>query len=329
MRLIKTNWRFLIEPILLFALLAAGCAVNNTGEITAPPASFKLVNGNPVSDAAYDDYNPIVLQLSNGNLALVFASTRPCASCTGHNIFVASSASPYAGDGILPAFNTPQNFVTNGVSPLNYGSRLRLAAVTTGNNIIVFAKGTSGSIEYSIPVSPVSAGPINVSASMNTVITGTCSTQALLGMDAAGMMLTSAGSSGPISRFDYNMSVPGCPINTFTNASIGLAINVSHLRAAEIGISEGFFVTDSAGRLSAHTATNAGPVIKSFSDTMSSNSLFLTSATVFKANAAAGDLLVFSAAASAGANSDLYFVANKTPGAMWLKYTSYGTQPKP
>lgn len=323
----KTNLRTLLLGTLYSAVLAVGCTANETEDITLPPTRFKLVNGNPVSDAAYDDYNPILLQLSNGYLALIFASTRPCASCTTHNIFIASSATPYTGDGVLPAFNTPQNLVTNGVMPLNYGTRVRLAAITSGTNVIVFAKATSGSIEYSIPVSPVSATPINVSANMNTVIN--CSTQALLGMDASGMMLTSAGASGPISRFDYNMSVPSCPINTFANTSIGGAINVSHIRASEVGISEGFFVTDSAGRLSAHTATSSGPEIKVFADTMTQNSLFLTSATVFKSNSAAGDLLVFSAAPSAGANSDMYIITNKTPSVLWLKYTKFGSQPKP
>ncbi|MBL8034526.1 MAG: hypothetical protein JNJ69_12550 [Leptospiraceae bacterium] len=305
------------------------CVNDDVSPAPVQSASFKLADGSPISEAAYDDYNPILLQLSNGYLALVYASTRTCAiSCSGHNIFIASSVTTYAGDGKLPAFNAPQ-VVTGNSSPLNYSSRLRLAAISSGTNINVFAKSSSGSIEYSGMISPVSAVPINVGAFMSSVITSICSTQALLGMDASNMMITSAGASGPISRFDWNMSTPPCPTNTFANTSIGSAINISYVRAADIGISEGFLVADSAGRLSAHTATSSGPVIQNFTDAMTRNSLYMTSATVFKANAAAGDLLVFSAAPSAGANSDMYIIVNKTPSALWLKYTPFGTQPKP
>lgn len=318
-----------LPSLILLAFSLGACVNDSESPASLPSASFKLANGSPISEAAYDDYNPILLQLSNGYLALVYASTRTCAvSCSGHNIFIASSVSAYAGDGKLPAFNVPQ-VVTANASPLNYGSRLRLAAISSGNNINIFAKATAGSIEYSGMLSPVSAVPINVGAMMSTVITSVCASQALLGMDAAGLMFTSAGASGPISRFDYNTSVPGCPLNTFVNTSIGGAINISYVRAADIGIPEGFLVTDSAGRLSAHTATKSGPVIQNFSDTMTQNSLFLTSATAFKANAPAGDLLVFSAAPGAGSNSDMYIIANRTPSALWLKYVPYGTQPQP
>ena len=330
MHLMRTRTLKWIVLSLSFSIALIGCANGYDDEVTPPPASFKLANGSPISEVAYDDYNPILLQLSNGYLALVYASTRTCAlSCSGHNIFIASSTAPYNNDGKVPAFNAPQPLVSNGFSPLNYGSRLRLAAYASGTNINVFAKATAGSIEYTGLLSPVSASQINVGASMNTVITSICNAQALLGMDASNMMFTTAGASGPISRFDWNMSTPSCPTNTFANTSVGSAINISYVRAADIGISEGFLVADSAGRLSAHTATSSGPVIQNFTDAMTRNSLYMTSATVFKANAAAGDLLVFSAAPSAGANSDMYIIANKTPSALWLKYVPYGTQPHP
>lgn len=120
-----------------------------------------------------------------------------------------------------------------------------------------------------------------------------------------------------------------CPVNTFSNTGMVSAVNISVVRASEIGIAEGFLVTDSTGKLTAQTATKSGPVIQNFADTLTQNSLFLTSATAFKANVPAGDLLVFSAAPGAGLNSDMYIIANKTPSALWLKYVPYGTQPQP
>ena len=317
-----------LPNLILLAFFLGACVNDSESPASLPSTNFKLADGSPISEAAYDDYNPILLQLSNGYLALVYASTRTCAGgCSGHNIFIASSTAAYTNDGKLPAFNAPQPVTANS-SLLNYASRLRLAAISSGTNINVFAKAASGSIQYTGMVSPVSAVPVNTSF-MSSVITSVCQSEALLGFDAAGLMFTSAGASGPISRFDYNNSFPGCPTNTFANTSIGAAINISYVRAADIGISEGFLVAESTGRLSAHTATSSGPVIQTFSDAMTRNSLYMTSATVFNASTATGDLLVFSAAPSAGANSDMYIIANKTPSALWLKYTPYGTQPHP
>lgn len=314
--------------ILLCLLLLSNSCVND--ETALPPVqstSFKLANGNPISEAAYDDYNPILLQLSNGYLALVFASTRTCSGCTNHNIFVASSVTAYNNDAKLPAFNAPQ-VVTFNTAPLSYSTRLRLAAVTSGNNINVFVKDASGLISHTGLISPISAVPIASSISA-IAAAAYCGSYILLGFDAAGLMIATSGTSGPISRFDPSNGGAMCPTNIVTNTALASTVNISTVRSSEIGIAEGFLVTDSAGRLTAQTATNSGPVIQTFSDTMSRNSLFLTSATVFKANLAAGDLLVFSAAPSAGANSDMYIIANKTPSALWLKYTPYGTQPHP
>ncbi len=312
---------------LFVALLASGCATDYVEEMTAPPARFKLANGSPISEAAYDDYNPILLQLSNGYLALVFASTRACASCTGHNVFIASSVSTYAGDGKLPAFNAPQ-VVTANSAVLNFTTRLRLAGIASGNNINVFMKDSSMNISNTGMQNPVSAVPINIPGSLPTIANYYCYAGTLLGLDAAGLMISTVLPSGPISRYNPGGS-DMCPVNTFSNTGMVSAVNISVVRASEIGIAEGFLVTDSTGKLTAQTATKSGPVIQNFADTLTQNSLFLTSATAFKANVPAGDLLVFSAAPGAGLNSDMYIIANKTPSALWLKYVPYGTQPQP
>lgn len=315
---------------ILFALVstANGCVNYTDSPATLPAVGFKLANGTPISDAVYDDYSPIMLQLNNGTLALVFASTRPCGGCSGHNVFVASSVGTYANDAKVPAFNAPQ-VITANATPLNYSTRLRLAATVLTNTINIFVKDTLSSTTYTGYISPVSAVPINVGAMMNTMINGTCSALTLLGVDAAGLVISTAGASGPISRFDHNASVPSCPTATLSNTAMAPAVNISTLRASAIGISEGFFVTDSSGNLTAQTATVKGPVMQVFMTTMTKNSLFLTSATVFQGSAAAGDLIVFSAAAASGQQSDMYMITDRTPAAVWLKYTNFGAQPTP
>lgn len=315
-----------LPNLILLALSLGACVNDSESPAPLPSLSFKLANGSPISDAAYDDYNPILLQLSNGYLALVFASTRGCASgCTGHNIFIASSVSTYSGDGKLPAFNPPQ-VVTANSAVLNFTTRLRLAGIASGNNINVFMKDSSMNISNTGMQNPVSAVPINILGSLPTIANYYCYAGTLLGIDAAGLMISTVLPSGPISRYNPGGS-DMCPFNTLSNTGMASAVNISVVRASEIGIAEGFLVTDSAGRLTAQTATKSGPVIQNFSDTMTQNSLYLTSATVFKANVPAGDLLVFSAAPGAGSNSDMYIIANKTPSALWLKYVPYGTQP--
>jgi len=310
------------------ALSILACA--NQTEVAAPVslATFKLANGSSISDAAADDYNPIILQLSNGTLALAFASTRSCSGCLGHNVFVASSVGIYGNDGKVPAFNAPQ-VITANATPLNYSTRLRLTAETTSNNINVFVRDTVGPTMYTGSISPVSAVPINVGASLLTIINGSCASGTPLGMDSSGLIISTAGPSGPVSRYNYVMSVPSCPTNTIANSALASAIHVSSLRSSSIGIPEGFLVTDNSGYLTAQTPSVKGPVLQVFMKTMTTHSLFLTGATVFQASQAAGDLIVFSAAAASGQQSDMYVITDRTPAALWLKYTAFGAQPVP
>lgn len=318
-----------IIAVLLTALFAASGCVNYTETAPAlPTAGFKLANGSPISDAVYDDYSPIMLQLANGTLALVFASTRPCAGCSGHNVFVASSIGTYANNAIVPAFNAPQ-VITANATALNYPTRLRLAATVFSNNINIFVKDTVSNTTYTGMISPVSVIPINVGSVMNSIINSSCASGTLLGVDATGLLISTPGPSGPISRYDYIMSVPPCPTNTFTSTASAPAVNISFMRSSAIGISEGFLVTETSGNLTAQTAAIKGPLMQIFMTTMAKNSLFLTSATVFQGSQASGDLIVFSAAAASGQQSDMYMITDRTPATVWLKYTNFGAQPVP
>jgi hypothetical protein len=324
---------YLQLTMIFWALIMSACQhYVEPAEIPAM-ASFKLVNGSTISDATYDDYNPVLQQLSDGTLALVFASTRTCSSgclANNHNVYIASSSGTYNNDGKLPPFNAPQ-VVTANTTALNYSTRIRLAVFTSGNNINVFISGTGINISNTGYNSPVSAVPINVAASVSAMWIGAynCYSGTLLGLDATGLMLSTGSTTGPISRYDSTSTIPLCPTNTLANTAMASAINVSIVRSTSIGIPEGFLVAESSGRLSTHTASSKGPVIQNFVDALNSASLILTSATVMQANQPAGDLLVFSASSTAAGQSDLYAVTNKTPAAMWLKYTKFGAQPTP
>ena len=325
---------YLPLTMIFWASIMSAC--QNYAEPAEIPAmaSFKLVNGSTISDATYDDYNPVVQQLSNGTLALVFASTRTCSSgCAGnsHNVYIASSSGTYNNDGTLPAFNSPQVVTANALS-LNFSTRIRLAVYTSGNNINVFIQNSGGQISNTGYVSPISTVPINIGASLPLIGAYNCASLSMLGLDGAGLMIATAGASGPISRFDSTNAVLSCistPVNPLPSAGMASASNISIMRSSDIGIPEGFLVTQSGGKLSAQSSTSTGPQIKSFTDALTSQGLTLTNASVFNANQSSGDLLVFSASSTPGGPSDMYAVTNKTPAVMWLKYTKFGAQPTP
>lgn len=306
------------------------CATEMQPEMDLPDASFKLANGNSVSDAVYDDYNPILLRLSNNFLVLVFASNRPCPTCGGGttSIYIAPSVAAYQNDGKLPAFYPPQVILENAAAK-SYSTRLRLAAVASGTTFNIYIKDTSGVISETGSITAVANVSPDVFGSANSIAAYNCYSGTMLGLDATGQMISTAGTSGPISRYTPSSSLPFCPMNVLSNTAMASAVNISYVRSADIGISEGFLVTDTAGKLSAHTATAKGPYIQNFNEFLAKNNLYLTSATAFQSGLSAGDLLVFSASAGAGLPSDLYILANKTPAALWLKYTKFGAQPTP
>lgn len=312
------------------ALLAISCVAELQPELAVPAASFRLANGGSVSDAVYDDYHPILLRLSNNFLVLVFASNRPCPTCGGGttSIYIAPSVAAYQNDGKLPAFYPPQVILENAAAK-SYSTRLRLAATVSGTTFNIYIKDTSGVISETGAITAVPNISPDVFGSANSIAAYNCYSGTLLGLDATGQMISTAGTSGPISRYNPASASPFCPTNVLSNTAMASAVNISYVRSADIGIGEGFLVADTAGKLSAHTATAKGPFIQDFNEFLARNGLYLTSATAFQSSQSAGDLLVFSASAGAGLPSDLYILANKTPAALWLKYTKFGAQPTP
>lgn len=296
-------------------------------------ANLKLVNGNPISDANYDDYNPVMVQLNNGTLVLVFISSRPCAAfCINHSIFVTTSATPYLNDGKIPAFRTPQVLIEN-TSAIDLIGPARVAVQVNGNQVNIYHRSAAaGSSIYTTtffdPVANTDIQLWGFNAQISAVGLG-CSTSNMLGLDTSNNMISVA-STNAISRYNPASYSGNCnTTNMFANTSLSSALRLSPMRSATIGIPEGFLVTESGGKLSAQTASSKGPQIKSFTDGLAAQGLTLTGASVLNANQASGDLLVFSASPGSGKPSDLYVLTNKTPADLWLKYVAYGNQPTP
>jgi hypothetical protein len=323
--------KFIRLPVLLVTQLwFVACAQIDQGEPVVDRATLKLANGAAISEAAYDDYSPIVVRLSNGYLALVFGSTRSCAlSCTNHNIFVASSVSPYAGDGSLPAFNTPQPLVENGFSPVNGAGRWRLSISVSGNNITIYAQQPGGQIRTSGVINPVSASQINVGAILDVITEYMCYSNNMLGIDATGQMLAANTAGTQVFRFNPNTSASQCMSANVANPKLSTGTHISLMRQTSTGIADAYIASDTAGNASAQTATSNGPQMTALKASLAGHGLVLTGISVFQAATAAGDLLTFSAAPGIGQKSDLYVMKYPTPQVLWSSYVAFGQQPQP
>jgi len=323
-------YKFIYLSLLLVAQLwFVACAHIDQGEPVVDRATLKLANGAAISEAAYDDYSPIIVRLANGYLALVFGSTRTCAlSCTNHNIFIASSVSVYSGTGALPAFLPPQPLVENGFSPLNYSSRIGLAVQASGTNVIVYAQQAGDIIRTSGAINPVSAGQINVGASLNSISEYNCYSNRMLGLDSAGLMFASNGAGTLVYRFNPNI-IGGGSCGSASNTQLAQASHISLMRQTSTGIADAYIVSDTAGNVSAQTATSNGPQMAALKASLAGYGLVLTGISVFQGATAAGDLLTFSAAPAIGQKSDLYVMTYPTPQVLWSSYVAFGQQPQP
>lgn len=326
----KLFWATLLSQIVLLSACQQTTDDTNIPQI----ARLNFTSGSSISDGTYEDYNPVMVQLANGKLVLVFVSDRPCSVfCSAHNIFFTASSSTYSNDRKVPNFQALATIISN-TNAISLTGPIRIAVAVNGNQINIYFKDGPGSLTIS------ETGFFDPTTGANTSVpfglpwdigaTGTgCKNGGILGLDTSNNLISVA-STNAISRYNPASYAGNCnTINMFSNTSLSSALRLSPMRSATIGIPEGFLVTESAGKLSAQTASIKGPQIKSFTDGLTAQGLTLTSASVLVANQAAGDLLVFSASAGSGKPSDLYVLANKTPGELWLKYVGYGNQPTP
>ncbi len=311
--------------IIAFALLNA-CGNLPIEEAHLGRSSLKLANGSTISSDLYDDYNPVVVKLSNGYLALVFGSTRTCSvSCSNHNIFIATSVSAHTAGSALPAFNDPQPITAN-ASPLNAATAFQLAVAASGNNITVYAQLNGGLISTTGSINPVAAAPINVGAMLNSIAEYNCYSHRMLGLDAAGLMVAANTGGTLVFRFNPNL-IGGGSCGSIANVNLASGRHVSLLSATASGIADSFYVSDAAGSLRLASATSSGRKITDLADSLAREGLISTNVSVMTTAQASGDLLFFSAATGVGQKSDLYVATSPTPGALWQRYVPYGSQP--
>lgn len=132
-----------------FAVACGGRPVAVDPRLKAKLA-LRLADGSPISQDGSDEYNPHLLKLPNNYLALVFGSNRSCAaSCTDHNLFVASSLTPFNGE-TLPFFSTPVPVTLASTAWLNQAAPINFTAKVSGSSVVVYANvdGAGGAIQH-------------------------------------------------------------------------------------------------------------------------------------------------------------------------------------
>lgn len=316
-------------PVLLVThLWLAACAQAPVEDTPYTRASLKLADGSLISNAASDDYSPIIVRLSNGYLALVFGSTRTCSvSCSNHNIFIASSVAAYNDDGKLPAFNQPQPITAN-ASPLNSTFGHQLAVAASGTNITVYAQTPGGLISTTGSINPVSVAPINVGAMLSSITEYNCYNHRMLGLDSAGLMIAANVAGTLVFRFNQSL-IGGGSCGSIANPAMAEALHLAAMRQTSTGIVDAYLGAEISGGARAHSATSSAPPMADLSVDLAAQGLFPTSVSVFQGATEAGDLITFSAAPGFGQKSDLYVMKTPTPKLLWSQYVAFGQQPQP
>ncbi|AFM11716.1 chitobiase/beta-hexosaminidase C-terminal domain-containing protein [Turneriella parva] len=218
--------------VILTMLLSAGCAKKQLPEAKVKGlAKFQINGGAPISQASSDEYNPYVIQMGNNYLVLVFGSNRACGTCTGHNLFIARSASAYNNDAVFPAFDNP-TVITIAGTPLNYASRIQFAATATGNNVRVFLTNTGGNVQQTAAIVPT--GPYDTTLTNIANTAGLAST--VLGVEITGNRLY-ARQAGSV--YAINHASAGDPLAGMATGQT--ASSVANLDGSFTSRSDGFF----------------------------------------------------------------------------------------
>ena len=300
------------------SLLILHCAPKPSEKIdlSKTRTSLMLTDGSSVSTAAYDEYNPILVARSDGQLVLIFASDRPCGGCTAgdHNLFAAVSAGTYDGDREIPPFSPPVVIKPDGSNPANSAGRLRFVAEGAGPAVVI-AFEYSGSISFfQLPEANQASGVgINLVPIGNTTRT----TDTLLGFGPEpGSMLTRDGTG--VTRY----SAITQPHNgrAVANAAYDGADTITRLSPLNT-LMNGATFTAEGGTLKIGNLYADFGIHEAFDDALNEAGLYLMTVQQFDAGGFE-DLLLFSA--HDGGSEDLYVVDSHTVGGLWALEGVYG-----
>lgn len=296
-------------PILAgLALFAVNCVPKPTakemdGKVKGK-ASLQLADGSTISQDGSDEYNPYLVQLSDGYLVLVFGSDRNGGL---HNIFVAKSVEPYNGFEV-PAFETP-TVVTESATPIDDANMISFAATASGTSVVLYVnyKGASWFIRKGVVTDTLSpdvgtfATITNTSQESNTII----------GINADGNDLITLDYNGIAYLVNPDNSTTSNPFG----ANLDYSTSATQVRYDNSGQNDAY-MGSYYGSTFATTGTEYYGPIFDFELSLAESGLSMGQMTTFyDGYGAYGDMILF--AAHDGLSADIYVVTSHTAGMLW------------
>jgi len=305
--------------IAALALVAANCSKPVAGEKELlgkikGKASLRLADGSTISRDDSDEYSPYLLKLSDGYLLLVFGSNRTdCASCTGHNVFMAKSITAFNGE-FIPYFSTPvpARISTN---PINEPSRISFAATASGTSVVLYLNYSSGSNQihtgtYSDPQNPT-VGSLSLIANSNHY------DNTIIGISADGTNLFSTDTNGIGYVFDPTTLVTANP----HGYGMDYASSATQVRQENSGLQDSIL-----GVYYGMSYTAAGQDyfggLPDLDLSLLASGLYLSQLSTFYTDDPFGDTVLFSA--WDGISDDIYVITSHTAYDLWYSVPFFG-----
>lgn len=306
--------RNLIASLVVIAIFGgAACAKRALPEEKVRGfAKFALNNGAAISQSGSDEYSPSVIQMGDNSLVLIFGSNRSCGGCSGHNLFIAKSASAYNNNSVFPAFSSP-TVMTVAATPLNYASRIQFAATAAGNNVRIYLTNAGGTIQVT-PNIPAD-GPYDTT--LTTIANTAGQTGSVVGIEFTGSKLY-ARQGGAVNSFD-----PASAAGALTAMATGnSATAIGCVDGAITSRYDGFFSLVNGSVISMSLYGDGGS-LGAVNTAIAKAGITPRSLTLMQGGGTTGPLMFISGTES-GASEDLYVVDGLTVWQMWQQL-----EPKP
>ena len=291
--------------------IVAACALKQADNAKiGNSAAFRTTDGQSISQPDTEDYRPYVVQKGDGYLIAVFGSDRPCGSCTTgkHHLFVTTSTTAYANNGVLPFFNSPQALTVGGAE-YGWTGTITFAVHKSTNGARIYVNNTSGNIVYADYDPSVSA--TNVTA-LNTITNSTWQSQTVVGAAADGVKIMSRNSGGQIYFFD-----PTGSDSTLTPMSSSQGTgSMTHVSPAYAGRADAFMTLMGGQTVTASFLQMGGPVT-GLSVALQNARIMAQNISILYSSNKAGEMVFLSGYQDGSSKQDMFLVEGASASLLW------------
>lgn len=270
-------------------------------------ASLRLADGSTISRDDSDEYNPYIVKLSDNYLVLVFGSNRACGGCSGHNIFMAKSLTPYTPYE-LPFFNTPV-VVQNNSTLINAPSPISFAAMADSANVKLYVNlhSVTGFVREGTVTNPNAP---NITPALAAITNTAHEANTIVGVSADGGKLISTDFNQDVYIFDPGSGTSESPFGF----NLSMSESVIQVRFDNTGFNDSYIGTFFGTSFAATQDIYFGPIID-LDISVASSGLFMGGLTTFYGDSAAEDLVLFTA--NDGFSDDMYVITSHTAADLW------------